>query len=151
MRGAEAVDLPEGVTATWIDSVPELPPVHDHAAVAERLLLLLHYGIDWEGSWVRDHRERYWDRILPVRVREATYRAATLDRWWTLVCTDLQAAPRTATERLEVAGLLRNEPQPVLTVLRDSTEALILRTRIVADRRREIRTAAASTREDNSQ
>ena len=41
-------------TQAWQATVPELPPVDGPHAIAERLLLLLHYGIDWETSWVAD-------------------------------------------------------------------------------------------------
>jgi hypothetical protein len=51
------------------------------ADTAERLLLLLHYSIDWDKSWVAEekYRKTYWDEILPGRIRRAAYRSATLD------------------------------------------------------------------------
>ena len=57
-------------TKAWQAMVPELPPfespadtadgppVASPADTAERLLLLLHYTIDWDTSWVADPRYR---------------------------------------------------------------------------------------------
>lgn len=119
----------------WLAAAPMLPPLTDpHAHVAERLLLLVHYGIDWsDTNWVAARRGDYWETILPTRVRAATYSSADLHRWWTLVAAALTSSPRSAAQRLELAALLTCDPRPVLTVLRDRTPALVLRTRIVAD------------------
>jgi hypothetical protein len=103
---------------------------------AERLLLLLHYSIDWEHSWVADpkYRKTYWDEILPGRVRRAAYRSATLDEWWSAVSTWLDApAPRYPDRRIELADLLREPPLPVLNALHTSLPALLLRVRIIAE------------------
>lgn len=129
-------------TLTWLAAVSEMPPLEGPAGVAERLLLLLHYGIDWNGGWVARYRDRYWDQLLPDRVVVATYRAGTLRRWWTDVAGELAAAPRNAAERSELEQLLRQPAQPVLEVLRTETEALLLRTRIVADAVRHTRKGA---------
>lgn len=104
------------------------------ARVAERLLLLLHYGIDWsDGNWVSGRRGDYWESVLPSRVRVATFTASDLHHWWTLVSAALTSLPRTDAQRLELATLLTADARPVLAVLRDQTPALVLRTRIVAD------------------
>lgn len=126
----QAVHTP---TDQWIGAVEQMPPLTGPAGTAERLLLLLHYGIDWSEGWVSRYRPTYWDQILPDRVVIATYRAATLRRWWTEVATELTSAPRNADERDELERLLREEAEPVLRVLRCETEALLLRVRIVAD------------------
>jgi hypothetical protein len=102
--------------------------------VAQRLLLLLHFSIDWDNSWVRDYRKTYWDEQLPGRVRRAAYRAETLDQWWSDVSIALEAsAPRQRDRRLELAALLREPALPVLALLRDSLPALVLRVRIIAE------------------
>ncbi len=119
-------------TASWLSALPELPPLSGAAATAERLLLLLHYGVDW-STWVGDHRIHYWTSLLPDRVTKATYRSGTLDKWWSQVASDLQSAPRSAAERGEVALLLREQSGPVLAVLRDETPALLLRIRLTTD------------------
>ena len=144
-------------TKAWQAMVPELPsfespadtadgpPVASPADTAERLLLLLHYTIDWTTSWVADprYRKTYWDEQLPGRVRRAAYRAHTLDRWWSDVSGQLGApAPRQRDRRLELAMLLREPPLPVLAVLRDSLPALLLRVRIIAEAVAEQRKAA---------
>jgi hypothetical protein len=123
-------------TKAWRAMVPELPSVEGPTETAERLLLLLHYAIDWDTSWVAEprHRKTYWDELLPGRVRRAAYRADTLDRWWSDVSGQLSApAPRQRDRRLELATLLREPPLPVIEVLRDRLPALLLRVRIIAE------------------
>jgi hypothetical protein len=34
-------------TDRWLAAVPAMPPLTEAAGTAERLLLLVHYGIDW--------------------------------------------------------------------------------------------------------
>ncbi|MBS4730638.1 hypothetical protein MSM1_20735 [Mycobacterium sp. SM1] len=123
-------------TQVWRALVPELPAVDGPAETAERLLLLLHYAIDWENSWVAEprYRKTYWDELLPGRVRRAAYRASTLDQWWSDVSTRLDApAPRQPDRRLELACLLREPSLPVIAHLREHLPALILRVRIIAE------------------
>lgn len=124
---------PASPTSVWLAHVPAMPPLDGPAGVAERLLLLIHYGIDWSNGWVGNHRTTYWDRLLPDRVIAATYRAGVLRRWWRDVAQELGSAPRSATERAELEQLLRADSLEVLEVLRFETEALLLRVRIVAD------------------
>lgn len=128
-------------TQRWQALVPELPP-HRTSAVAEsapadtaeRLLLLLHYAIDWEKSWVADYRKTYWDKHLPGRVRHAAYRHDSLDGWWSEASVRLGAtAPRQQDRRLELAILLGEPPIPVITEFREHLPALILRVRIIAE------------------
>ena len=127
---AAAVPVP---TSQWLGAAAMLSPLEGPAGIAERLLLLLHYGIDWQDSWVTRHRGAYWAKILPDRVIAATYRAPTLRRWWCEAAEELGSRPRTGDERAELEQLLRADPAPVLDILRWETEALLLRTRIVAD------------------
>lgn len=126
-------------TSLWLAAVPAMPPLEGPAGVAERLLLLVHYGIDWTDGWVTSHRANYWDRLLPDRVITATYRADTLRRWWRDVAHELGSLPRNARERLELEQLLRTDSTAVLEVLRFETEALLLRVRIVTEARRATR------------
>lgn len=130
-------------TDAWLASTHGyMPPLTGPAGTAERLLLLIHYGIDWQSGWVTRYRKTYWDQVLPDRVICATYRVDNLRRWWREVADQLGSVPRNAGERSEMEQLLRADPLPVLEVLRAETEALLLRTRIVADA---VRSARAST------
>ena len=134
---------PNPDNAAGIDGRPGISP----ADTAERLLLLLHYSIDWETSWVAEprYRKTYWDELLPGRVRRAAYRAETLDRWWSDVSGQLGApAPRQRDRRLELATLLRQPPLPVIAILRGSLPALLLRVRIIAEAVAEHRKATRS-------
>ncbi|MDF3311563.1 hypothetical protein P3H15_42045 [Rhodococcus sp. T2V] len=133
------------VTDRWLAAVPQLPGLTDPAAqAAERLVLLLHYGIDWsDRNWVAARRSDYWDTLLPTRVRVATYNSINLHQWWTASAARLGSAPRTDEQRSELAILLTIQARPVLQVMRDQTTALTLRTRIVADAVRAARTGAA--------
>lgn len=137
----------EGSTPTmrWRAAVPELPPLTDPAAIsAERLLLLVHYDLDWD-AWIGDHRHRYWDELLPARVLAATYRADSLASWWSLLAQALPIEITDRERRLEVAQLLTEPSAPVLTLLRDQLPALILRVRIIAETVADIRRAAAES------
>lgn len=120
-------------TDRWLACVDGMPPLEGAAGTAERLILLLHYGIDWANGWVAGYRKTYWDQILPDRLIVATYRADTLRRWWSEVAAELDSEPRNAAERQEVEALLRHEAAPVMEVVRTETEALLLRTRITTD------------------
>ncbi|OIV39145.1 hypothetical protein BIV57_02100 [Mangrovactinospora gilvigrisea] len=120
-------------TDQWLATVEGMPPLEGPAGTAERLLLLLHYGIDWKGGWVGERRTTYWDKLLPDRVLLAAIPAGNLRRFWREVTLALDSAPRNAAERAEVEALLRDKDEPVLEVLRWETEALLLRTRLTAD------------------
>lgn len=121
-------------TDRWLAHTADvMPPLEGEHGTAERLLLLLHYGIDWSEGWVGRRRERYWDQVLPDRVIVATYRAPNLRRWWATVAESLESRPRGRDERSELERLLRAESLPVLEVLRLETDPLLLRTRIVAE------------------
>lgn len=114
--------------------LPALPAGDAALQVAERLLLLLHYGIDWQQGWVSRQRKTYWDRVLPDRVISATYRHGNLRRWWRDVADCLESKPRNREERVELERLIWTpDPRPVLEAFRFETEALLLRTRITAD------------------
>lgn len=122
-------------TNSWLASANYLPVLTDPAAqAAERLILLLHYGIDWsDRNWIAGYLGEYWDNLLPSRIRAATYASASLHHWWTTVATRLGSTPRNDGQRRELAALLTVDPLPVLQVMRDQSIALTLRTRIVAE------------------
>lgn len=121
-------------TSKWLAHTADFMPALDGpAGVAERLLLLVHYGIDWTNGWVARYRSTYWDGLLADRVICSTYRADNLRRWWREISGELQSAPRNSEERFELEQLLRADPLPVLEVMRFETEALLLRTRIVTE------------------
>jgi hypothetical protein len=132
-------------TRAWQALVPELRALTDDptgpaaraADTAERLLLLVHFSIDWDSSWVADHRPKYWDEILPSRVRRAAYRAATLAEWWSAPALQHLGVttPRYSDRRLELAELLGQPPLPVLGAMHTSLPALLLRVRIIAEAR----------------
>ena len=117
----------------WLATVAGMPPLDGPAGTAERLLLHVHYGIDWQDGWVARYRTTYWDQLLPDRVITATYRAPSLRRWWRELAVELESGPRNPDERAELERLLRVPDRPVLHVLRTETEPLLLRVRIVAD------------------
>lgn len=123
-----------------------MPPLTGPAGTAERLLLCIHYGVDWQTGWVSKYRATYWEQLLPDRVITATYRAGTLRRWWRDVATELGSHPRNAAERAELEHLLRADPTPVLEILRAETEALLLRTRITTDAVRDARPTTPGAR-----
>lgn len=139
-------DLAElAVSNRWLGTVEGMPPLQGAAGVAERLLLHVHYGLDWTKGWVGRYRERYWSDLLPDRVIVATYRAGTLSRWWSDVAGELEVAPRTSAARREVAQLLGcGWDEDVLELLRVEIEALILRTRITAESVRQRRESEES-------
>lgn len=132
-------------TDRWLQHTAAfMPPLIGPAGQAERLLLLIHYGIDWNDGWVTRYRTQYWDQLLPDRVITATFRSANLRRWWREISDELGSHPRGADERAELEQLLRADPLPVLEVLRLETEALLLRTRIVIDAVRSARTPTST-------
>ena len=130
-------------TDRWLATVADvMPPLTGPAGVAERLLLLLHYGIDWQDGWVSHKVATYWDKQLPDRVISSTYRAGNnLRRWWSTIAEDLTSTPRTSDQRRELVDLLAADPGPVLTALRLETDALLLRVRIVTEAVRATRPA----------
>lgn len=129
-------------TDRWLATVADVMPALDGpAGTAERLLLLLHYGIDWDGGWISNHVATYWDKQLPDRVISSTYLAfGNLRRWWSIIADNLTSTPRNSRERHELVTLLAADPGPVLTALRLETDALLLRVRIVTETVRANRT-----------
>lgn len=112
-----------------------LPPLTGPVAVAERLVLLVHRGVDWE-VWGGSRRVKYWD-ALADRVRAATYAGPTLSHWWQDVAAQITSAPRSVEDRAALAVLLATpDPRPVLVALAEHAPTLVLRVRVLAEYRR---------------
>ncbi|MEU4607533.1 hypothetical protein AB0F43_31495 [Kribbella sp. NPDC023972] len=133
-------------TDQWL-AAADLPALDGPSDIADRLLLLVHYGIDWQQGWLSGARYRttYWDPILPDRVICATFCADSLRRWYAEVAAELVSAPRNADERAELERLIRttDRDHDVLQLLRTDTPGFILRTRITADAVRAARSKEA--------
>lgn len=126
--------IPESPSRQWQETVRALGHLDGAEDTADRLLLHLHYAIDWKKSWVRNYLKTYWDSILPTRVRLAAYQADSLPGWWSYAANDLVATPQSEARRLEVATLLNVTNGPaVLTVFHDNLPALVMRTQIFAE------------------
>lgn len=121
-----------------------LPPLEGPEGVAERLLILLHYGTDF-GVWGGHRKPKYWG-ALQERVIAAAYTGAGLAGWWSRMSELLPSAPRNAAER-EETGILICYPRGDDTVraLRRNAPALTLRTRIAAERYKEDRWGGEGT------
>ena len=126
-------------TCKWLAATQSfMPPLQGPAGTAERLLLMLHYSIDWDNSWVAGYRTTYWDKLLPDRILVTSQQASNLRQWWTSLADELQAFPTTPETRNELAQLLDDpDATAVLRTLRQETLALVLRTRIVAECRKQ--------------
>lgn len=60
---------PPAPTDRWLAAAAHvMPPLTGPAGVGERLLLLVHYGVDWQDGWVTRYRNTYWDQLLPDRI-----------------------------------------------------------------------------------
>lgn len=125
------------LTSEWLSAAP-IPPLEGDQGVAERLVLLVHYGVDftiWDGS----RRFGYWD-ALSERIRAATYGSRELAGWWESISMLIGSSPRNRQEREEVLKLLSyGDDKKVLRILREHATVLGLRARIVSENRREKR------------
>jgi len=116
--------------------VVALPPTSEPEQVAERLVLLAHYGVDW-SIW-GPRRARYWDALME-RVKAATYSGPTLNDWWSDLTQSLTSNPRNPAERKDVTELLQYENQrAVLKTLRNQADITVLRVRVIAETRRNL-------------
>lgn len=113
----------------------DLPELSAEESVAERLVLLAHYGADFT-IWGEKRRVRYWD-ALAERVKAATFAGPRLADWWERMSHDLPTAPRNAAERADVAALLATpDGSVVVKILRKYADVLVLRVRVIAETRR---------------
>lgn len=127
------------MTATdkWLENSP-LPKLTGADATAEKLVLLTHFGADFD-IWGGSRRVRYWD-ALAENVKASTYAGPSLSDWWSSIAPGLPSQPRNEEERQELALLLASENQrDVLKALRQHSEVLTLRTRVIAEQWREDR------------
>jgi len=132
----------ERVTDKWLAESP-LEPLTGAEGAAERLVLLLHHGVDFD-IWGGARRVRYWD-ALSERVKAATYAGPTLSHWWGDACRQIVSSPRDHEAREEVATLLASgDAKAILNALRTHAEVLVLRTRVVSEYRRQARTGESA-------
>lgn len=124
-------------TQQWTHLSP-LEALDGPEATAEALILLLHYGIDWDNSWVSRRLADYWGKRLPSRIIARTHTCQwNLRRWWQETAADLEAHPRNRHEREELTGHLQAPPRPVLLALRNEAEFLVMRAQIITTAVRE--------------
>jgi hypothetical protein len=124
-------------SVTWRQVSP-LPEVGEPEQIAERLLLLAHYGADFD-VWGGSRRMRYWD-ALAERAKAATFAGPTLADWWSALSMSLSTSPRNPAERADLAGLLAHpDGRQVLRALRDHADVLVLRVRVIAETRKAAR------------
>lgn len=109
-----------------------LPALTGSEGAAERLVLLVHRGVDWD-VWGGVRRVRYWD-ALTDRVRASTYAGPTLSHWWQDVCTQISSTPRNPADRADLAHLIAHPDQrEVLDALHAHAATLVLRVRVLVE------------------
>ena len=122
------------ITEEWRTTVtlPEMPP---EGVIAERLVLLAHYGADF-GIWGGGRRARYWDALME-RTKASTYAGPNIGDWWQAISKSLPCAPRSSREREDLVYLMGHQPAlPVLYYLRRNPDFLVMRVRVIAEQRR---------------
>jgi hypothetical protein len=113
-----------------------LPPLDGPDAIAEKLVLLIHRGVDWD-VWGGARRVKYWD-ALTDRVRAATYAGPTLSEWWQAICTQITSAPKYPEDRADIATLIAQPSQrDVLDSLQRHAATLVLRVRVYSETQRQ--------------
>lgn len=116
-------------------SASPLPPLEGPAADAERLVFLVHRGINWD-VWGPRHLT-YWDALCS-RVKAGTYAGKDLNAWWQDISTRIDSEPRNREDRRVLAEtLMAAEQRAVLNVLRDNCDVLVLRVRVAIESHRE--------------
>lgn len=121
-------------TLTILDASP-LPPLAGPAASAERLVFLVHRGVNWDVWGPR--RLTYWD-ALSARVRAGTYAGRDLNAWWQDVASRIDSEPRNRDDRRLLAEtLMAADQRAVLNILRDQSDVLVLRVRVAVEHHRE--------------
>jgi len=98
-------------TDRWLGATADyMPPLDGPAGTAERLLLLVHYGVDWQNGWVSRYRKTYWAQLLPDRIITSTYRTGTLRRWWRDVADELGSQPAARPSEPSWSGCCAQTP-----------------------------------------
>lgn len=122
-------------TEIWLKDSPLPALENENEEIAERLVLLTHYGVDF-NVWGNHRRVKYWD-ALTERVKASTYAGPSLTDWWEAVSRDIVSQPRNDHERLELTTLLSyNNSKDVLKILRDKAQFMVLRVRVIAETRK---------------
>lgn len=122
-------------TDEWLKSSPLPPLQYENEQIAEKLVLLTHYGVDF-NIWGNQRRIKYWD-ALTERVKASTYAGPALTDWWETISRDIVSQPRNEEERLELTTLLSyNNSKHVLKILRDQAQFIVLRVRVIAETRK---------------
>lgn len=112
--------------------VSQAPPLQDeNMKLAERLIFLVHEGVDWD-VWGGERRASYWE-ALTQRVIAATYTGPTLMDWWEGITTQISSTPRSVEHRAAVLDAVHARPgddRSILKLLRGHAQILVLRIRV---------------------
>ena len=113
-----------------------LEPLPGPEGIAERLVGLVHQGVDWD-VWGGHRRIRYWDALADA-VRSGVYAGRTLFDWFERVCRQISSEPPGSAEgRAELAALLScGQDREVLRALQRHAGALVLRVRVQREAQR---------------
>ena len=104
--------------------------------IAERLLILTHYGADF-NIWGK-RVNRYWDAFAE-QCKASCYHGPGVWDWWSHMSESLPSTPRDSVERGELAEILSvcrsnaNLDVGVVNVFRTNTPVMILRLRVIAE------------------
>ena len=117
-----------------LESSP-LPPLEGPDAAAERLVFLVHRGVNWDVWGPR--RMTYWDALCS-RVKAGTYAGKDLNSWWQDISARIDSEPRNREDRRLLAEtLMAPDQREVLNALRDNCDFLVLRVRVAIENHRE--------------
>jgi len=106
-----------------------LPLPSLEAQLAERLIFLVHEGVNWD-IWGGKRRMNYWE-ALTDRVRAATYAGPTLLHWWEQIAQSIESSPKSAEHRALVSqALIAENQKEVLKYLRYHATVLVMRVRV---------------------
>lgn len=122
------------ISMQW-QHVVDLPPLSEAENIAQRLVLLAHYGADFT-VWGGKRRTRYWD-ALTERVKACTFAGPTIADWYNDISTRLPTWARNPEQRADLVALLAYpDSRAVVKILRQYSDVLVLRTRVISEVRR---------------